>query len=91
MDRKIAFDVAVLRQGLVDDSAGCQVRWVPGSTMPCDGLTKWHDNGVLVRVMSEGSWSLKDTEEAQQLRRHAAAKRAAWRKSQKASKLVTAC
>ncbi|CAE7829188.1 unnamed protein product [Symbiodinium microadriaticum] len=89
-DRKIAIDVAVLRQGLVDDSAGCQVRWVPGSTMPCDGLTKWHDNGVLVKVMSEGNWSLKDTEEAQQLRRHAAAKRAAWRKAQKVVQLDTA-
>ncbi|CAE7743820.1 unnamed protein product [Symbiodinium sp. CCMP2456] len=86
-DRKIAIDVGVLRQGLVEDSAGCQVRWVPGSQMPGDGLTKWHDNGVLLRIMTEGCWSLKDTAEAQELRRQAAAKRSAWRKSQKTNSI----
>ncbi|CAE7921054.1 TY5A [Symbiodinium necroappetens] len=84
-DRKIAIDVGVLRQGLVEEGNGCKVRWVPGSQMPGDGLTKWHHNGVLTTVMSSGLWSLRDTAEAQELRKVAAAKRAAWRRSAKAT------
>lgn len=40
--------------------------------MVSDGLTKWGDNRVLIRVMTEGQWSLVDTEEARQLLREAA-------------------
>ena len=78
-DRKIAIDVGVLRQGLIEDGAGCTVRWVPGSQMVGDGLTKWHHNGVINAVMEQGVWSLRDTETSRELRRVAAAKRAAWR------------
>ena len=84
-DRKIAIDVGVLRQGLVEDGAGCTVRWVPGSQMVGDGLTKWHHNGVINAVMEQGVWSLRDTETSRELRRVAAAKRAAWPKSAKAA------
>ena len=83
-DRKIAIDVGVLRQGLLELDATNFIRWVPGSEMPGDGLTKWAHNAVLTRVMQEGQWSLVDTEEAQALRRAAATKRAVWRSQSKA-------
>eukprot|EP00439_Symbiodinium_sp_Y106_P034831 s1149_g4.t1 len=78
-DRKIAIEVGVLRQGLLEPDTRNFIRWVPGSEMPGDGLTKWAHNHVLTRVMQEGQWSLVDTQEAQALRRLAATKRAAWR------------
>ena len=53
-DRKIAVDVAVLRQAVLEEDVGCFVRWVPGSEMAGDGLTKWGHNKVLCRVISEG-------------------------------------
>eukprot|EP00439_Symbiodinium_sp_Y106_P028278 s3590_g3.t1 len=55
-DRKIAIDVGVLRQGLLELDATNFIRWVPGSEMPGDGLTKWAHNAVLTRVMQEGQW-----------------------------------
>ena len=82
-DRKIAIDVGVLRQGLLDGETNSYVRWVPGSHMPCDGFTKWNHNKKLVELMVTGEWSLKDTPEAQELRKFAASKRAAWRRAQK--------
>ncbi|CAE7712200.1 RE1 [Symbiodinium sp. CCMP2592] len=82
-DRKIAIDVGVLRQGLLNEDDNNLVRWVPGSHMLCDGLTKWGHNKVLTDLMVNGQWSLIDTPEAQELRRLAAAKRAVWRKAQK--------
>ncbi|CAE7461836.1 unnamed protein product [Symbiodinium necroappetens] len=84
-DRKIAIDVAVLRQGLLEVDNNSLVRWVPGAHMPCDGLTKWNHNKALTQVMVAGEWSLKDTEEARELRKFAAEKRAAWRRGQKAT------
>ncbi|CAE7802348.1 RE1 [Symbiodinium necroappetens] len=82
-DRKIAIDVAVLRQGLLSEDSNNLVRWVPGAHMPCDGLTKWSHNKVLVELMTSGVWSLKDTPAAQELRKAAAEKRAIWRRAQK--------
>ena len=82
-DRKVAIDVAVLRQAIVEDDTSCFVRWVPGSEMPCDGLTKWADNHTLCRLLTTGSWALMDNPEAQELRRQAGLKRAAWRKAAK--------
>ena len=84
-DRKIAIDAAVLRQGLLEGDNNSLVRWVPGAHMPCDGLTKWNHNKALTQVMVAGEWSLKDTEEARELRKFAAEKRAAWRRGQKAA------
>eukprot|EP00439_Symbiodinium_sp_Y106_P019157 s5458_g2.t1 len=59
-DRKIAIDVGVLRQGLIEDGSGCRVRWVPGCHMRGDGLTKWYHNGVLTQLVAAGSWSLNE-------------------------------
>ncbi|OLP94024.1 EF-hand domain-containing protein 1 [Symbiodinium microadriaticum] len=74
-DRKIAIDVGVLREGLLEPCSENYIRWVPGSEMPGDGLTKWAHNQVLTKVMCSGEWSLVDTPEAQELRRLAATKR----------------
>ena len=50
------------------------IRWMPGkeTEMVSDGFTKWADNGVLLQVLQEGTWSLVDTEDARQLRLEAA-------------------
>ena len=82
-DRKIAIDVGVLRQGLLEPETANFIRWVPGSEMPGDGLTKWGHNNMLTKVMTEGQWSLVDTPEAQALRKAAATKRAVWRSQAK--------
>ena len=82
-DRKIAVDVAVLRQAVLEADVGCFIRWVPGSEMVGDGLTKWGHNKVLCRVIAEGEWALADNDEARQLRKLAAVKKAMWRKSHK--------
>lgn len=71
-DRKIQIDAAVLREALIEEGAGNYVKWMPGKEMVSDGLTKWGDNGILLKVMQEGRWSLVDTPEAQQLRKEAA-------------------
>ena len=84
-DRKIAIDVAVLRQAVLAEDVGCFIRWVPGSEMAGDGLTKWGHNKVLTRVIANGEWALADNATAQELRRLAAVKKAQWRKSQAAS------
>ncbi|CAE7731049.1 RE2 [Symbiodinium sp. CCMP2592] len=82
-DRKIAIDVAVLRQAVLEEGIGAFVRWVPGSEMAADGLTKWGHNKVLCRVIGEGEWALADNEAAQALRRAAALKKANCRKGLK--------
>ena len=82
-DRKVCIDVAVLRQAIVEDDTSCFVRWVPGAEIPCDGLTKWADNHALRRLRTTGTWALVDSPEAQEIRRQAGIKRAAWRKAAK--------
>ena len=71
-DRKIMIDAAVLREAMTTEGTENYVRWIPGKEMVSDGLTKWLDNHVLVRVMSNGRWSLVDTPEARRLRAEAA-------------------
>eukprot|EP00435_Cladocopium_sp_Y103_P046001 s1245_g13.t1 len=68
-DRKLIVDIAVLREALEDEAESGYVRWVPGKEIPCDGLTKWHANGSLERIMGTGQWSLMDNEVAAELRR----------------------
>ena len=79
--------MAVLRQAVAEEASQCFVRWVPGTEMPGDGLTKWAHNKVLLKVMSEGKWSLVDNPEAQNLRRVAAERKAQWRKAQSAKRV----
>ena len=81
-DRKIAVDVAVL-WAVLEADVGCFIRWVPGSEMAGDGLTKWGHNKVLCRVIAQGEWAPADNEQAQALRKLAAVKKAMWRKNHK--------
>ena len=78
-DKRLAIDVAAMRQALQEDGASRLVRWVPGEEIIADDLTKLAGNGRLMRVMSLGSWALKDTESAKKLRADAAARKRAFR------------
>lgn len=82
-DRKLIVDIAVLRQPLEEPGAGF-TRWVPGKEIPSDGLTKWHGNSALERLMAEGHWSLCDTPEAETLRRKAALRKRQCKQGSKA-------
>eukprot|EP00435_Cladocopium_sp_Y103_P008145 s2059_g2.t1 len=74
-DRKIQIDLAVLKQALMEGQTNAFVRWVPGHHIISDALTKWYGNGALIRALEAGLWSLKDTEEAINLRKEAAKRR----------------
>eukprot|EP00435_Cladocopium_sp_Y103_P011248 s3540_g2.t3 len=80
-DRKVQIDLEVLKQAMTEEDINAFARWVPGHHMIADGTTKWYDNGALGRALAEGKWSLKDTPEAQDLRREAARKRQMYRKA----------
>jgi len=80
-DRKIQIDLAVLKQALMEADINAFVRWVPGHHLIADAMTKWYANNELERALAEGVWSLKDTSEAQGLRREAAKKRQLYRKA----------
>ena len=84
-DRKIQIDAAVLREALVEEGAENYVRWMPGKEMISDGLTKWSDNGILLQVLSEGHWSLVDTDEAKRLRQEAAERKRRYLKAARAA------
>ena len=43
--------------------------------MIADTMTKWCSNNALMKALTEGVWSLKDTDEAANLRKEAARKR----------------
>ena len=81
-DRKIQIDLAVLKQALVGGE-GNFVRWVPGRHMLADATTKWNPNAALGEALTNGTWSLQDTPEAQQLRSTAAQKRKFYRQQKK--------
>ena len=74
-DRKIQIDLAVLKQALLEEQSNSFARWVPGHHMVSDGLTKWFGNKALQRALTEGIWSLKDSDEAAGLRQTAAEQR----------------
>lgn len=71
-DRKLIVDIAVLRETLEDPQGNSFLRWVPGSEIPSDGLTKWHGNGSLEKILIQCYWSLCDTALAAELRRRVA-------------------
>ena len=74
-DRKIQIDLAVLKQALLEDVSNAFARWVPGHHMIADGTTKWFGNKALQKALEQGTWSLKDTAEAKELRETAARQR----------------
>ena len=80
-DRKIMIDAAVLREAMIEEGSQNFVRWMPGTAMVSDGLTKWLHNGVLDRVLTTGRWSVVDTPEAKASRMSAACKKRQWLKT----------
>ena len=70
-DKRLAIDIAILKEALYEPETNRWIRWVPGLTMPSDGLTKEYGNPVRDQVMRGGPWSLKDSPEAQRLREEA--------------------
>ncbi|CAE7756515.1 RE2 [Symbiodinium sp. CCMP2456] len=70
-DKRLAIDVAMIKEAIFEEDSNRWVRWVPGLTIPADGLTKEYGNPVRDKVMKGGPWSLKDCEEAQRLREEA--------------------
>lgn len=78
-DRRLAIDIAAMKQALHEDGGARLVRWVPGEELPADDLTKLRGNRRLLQVMRSGLWALKDTESAKQLRSDAAARKRTYR------------
>ena len=78
-DRRLAIDIAAMKQALHEDGGARLVRWVPGEELPADDLTKLRGNRRLLQVMRSGLWALKDTESAKQLRADAAARKRTYR------------
>ena len=82
-DRKIQIDLAVLKQALLEGTSNSFARWVPGHHMVSDGMTKWYGNGALQKALQEGQWSLRDTEEAVDLRNEASRRRKMYKANRK--------
>ena len=70
-DKRLAIDIAILKESLYEPRCNRWVRWVPGMTMPADGLTKEYGNHARDIVMQGGPWSLRDSPAAQRLREEA--------------------
>ena len=70
-DRRLAIDIAILKEALYEPETNRWVRWVPGMTMPADGLTKDPGNPMRDQVLRGGPWSLCDSPAAQRLRQEA--------------------
>ncbi|CAL1141583.1 unnamed protein product [Cladocopium goreaui] len=78
-DKRLAIDIAAMRQSLHEDGAARLVRWVPGEEIIADDLTKLCGNQKLMTVLSTSRWALKDTEVAKRLRADAAARKRTYR------------
>eukprot|EP00435_Cladocopium_sp_Y103_P008686 s1575_g2.t1 len=78
-DKRLAIDIASMRQALHEDGASRLVRWVPGEELISDDLTKLNGNGKLMQVLSTARWALRDTEVARKLRQDAAARKKVYR------------
>ena len=78
-DRRLAIDVAAMKEALHMADSSRFVRWIPGPFQAADDLTKLMGNGILMQVLGENQWSLKDTEESQRLRADAALRKKAYR------------
>ena len=70
-DKRLAIDVAILKEALYEPGSNKWLRWVPGLTIPADGLTKEYGNAMRDLVLRGGPWSLKDSPAAQKLREEA--------------------
>ena len=70
-DKRLAIDVAILKEALYEPGSNKWLRWVSGLTIPADGLTKEYGNPMRDVVLRGGPWSLKDSPAAQKLREEA--------------------
>lgn len=63
-DKRVAIDIAAIREALLEAENNASVRWLPGPQHVADGLTKAAGNGILEQVACEGVWSLRECETA---------------------------
>eukprot|EP00974_Lingulodinium_polyedra_P014833 1435448-Lingulodinium_polyedra.AAC.1 len=59
-DRRVALDIAAMKETLDEPAHEAGVRWVPGPQHFADGLTKLMHNGILDEVMAGQGWSLRE-------------------------------
>ena len=78
-DKRLAIDIAAMKQALAEDGGSRLVRWVPGEELLADDLTKLVGNQKLMRAMATALWALKDTAVAKKLRADAAARKRTYR------------
>ncbi|CAL1140460.1 unnamed protein product [Cladocopium goreaui] len=78
-DKRLAIDIAAMKQALAEDGGSRLVRWVPGEELLSDNLTKLVGNQKLMRAMATALWALKDTEVAKKIRADAAARKRTYR------------
>jgi len=62
-DRRVAIDVAALKETLGEPENQATARWLPGAQHIADALTKRFGNAVLKAVMETNVWSLRETPE----------------------------
>ncbi len=67
VDRRIAVDVASLRESLGDEQ-NVLARWLPGPQQPADELTKHLSNQMLSALAQTCRWCLVETEEVRAAR-----------------------
>jgi hypothetical protein len=78
-DKRLAIDIAALKQSLAEDAGGRLIRWVPGEELIADDLTKLCGNQKLMNALMTATWALRDTEVARKLRADAAARKRTYR------------
>ena len=62
-DRRVAIDVAALKETLSEPANQATARWLPGPQHVADALTKRFGNAILKEVMETNVWSLRETPE----------------------------
>ena len=67
-DRRVALDIAAMKETFEAPEAEAAVRWVPGPQHFADGLTKNSHNGMLEQVLTGHTWSLCEDPEVRNLR-----------------------
>ena len=80
-NKRLAIDIAALKQSLAEDAGGRLIRWVPGEELIADDLTKLCGNQKLMNALMTATWALRDTEVARKLRADAAARKRTYRQT----------
>ena len=61
-DKRLAIDIAALKQSLSEDAGGRLIRWVPGEELLANDLTKLCGNQKLMNALMTATWALRDAE-----------------------------